>query len=141
MPGWSRISSLETWIPSERRERGKSRSVESCWSAIRAGRTRWTAIWPSWPSATVGRVRWIFSALPEAGSRTVAGDPGDSVSVFPFTGPATGVTLEGFNYPLQDTRLEMGDTLGFHNELTGAAGRISVEGGVLLVIHEAKENP
>ena len=85
--------------------------------------------------------RWGQALVLEAGSRTVAGDPGDSVSVFPFTGPATGVTLEGFSYPLQDARLEMGDTLGFHNELTGAAGRISVEGGVLLVIHEAKESP
>ena len=76
----------------------------------------------------------------EAGSRTVAGDPGDSVSVFPFTGLATGLTLEGFGYPLEDARLETGDTLGFHNELTARTGRVSVERGTLLVIHETRES-
>jgi thiamine pyrophosphokinase len=83
---------------------------------------------------------WGQAFVLEAGSRPVAGDPGDSVSVFPFTGPATGVTLEGFGYPLEDARLEIGDTLGFHNELTGRTGRVSVERGTLLVIHETRES-
>jgi thiamine pyrophosphokinase len=82
---------------------------------------------------------WGQAFVIEAGSRPVAGDPQDSVSVFPFTGPATGVTLEGFGYPLEDARLEVGDTLGFHNELTGGMGRVRVGGGALLVIHERKE--
>jgi thiamine pyrophosphokinase len=82
---------------------------------------------------------WGQAFVIEAGSRTVSGVPQDSVSVFPFTGPATGVTLEGFGYPLHDAGLEVGDTLGFHNELTGRAGRVSVGRGTLLVIHEAKE--
>ena len=83
---------------------------------------------------------WGQAFVLEAGSRPVAGDPGDSVSVFPFTGPAIGVTLEGFGYPLEDARLEIGDTLGFHNELTGRTGRVSVERGTLLVIHETRES-
>jgi thiamine pyrophosphokinase len=83
---------------------------------------------------------WGKAFVLEASSRTVAGDPGDSVSVFPFTGTATGVTLEGFGYPLEDARLEIGDTLGFHNELTGRTGRVSVERGTLLVIHEMRES-
>ena len=82
---------------------------------------------------------WGQAFVIEAGSRTVSGVPQDSVSVFPFTGPATGVTLEGFGYPLQDARLEVADTLGFHNVLTGRVGRVSVGRGTLLVIHEAKE--
>ena len=82
---------------------------------------------------------WGDAFVLEAGSRTVDGDPQDSVSVFPFTGPATGVTLEGFGYPLENARLEAGDTLGFHNELVGGSGRVSVGSGALLVIHEAKE--
>lgn len=82
---------------------------------------------------------WGEAFVLEAGSRTVSGDPRDSVSVFPFTGPATGVTLEGFGYPLEDARLEAGDTLGFHNELVGCAGRVSVGKGALLVIHEKAE--
>jgi thiamine pyrophosphokinase len=75
----------------------------------------------------------------EGGSRTVAGDPRDSVSVFPFTGSASGVTLEGFGYPLENARLQMGDTLGFHNELAGRAASVSVQQGALLVIHEKSE--
>ena len=82
------------------------------------------------------RASWGQVFVLETGTRTVSGDPGDSVSIFPLTGPAAGVTLEGFSYPLEDARLEIGDTLGFHNELVGVAGRVSVEEGSLLVIHE-----
>jgi thiamine pyrophosphokinase len=81
---------------------------------------------------------WGQAFVLEAGARKVSGDPLDSVSVFPFTGPAAGVTLEGFSYPLEDARLEIGDTLGFHNELVDRVGRVSVEEGVLLVIHETE---
>jgi thiamine pyrophosphokinase len=82
---------------------------------------------------------WGQAFVLEAGSRTLSGNPQDSVSVFPFTGPATGVTLEGFGYPLEEARLEIGDTLGFHNELVDGAGKVSVGGGALLVIHEKAE--
>ena len=82
------------------------------------------------------RASWGQVFVLETGTRTVSGDPGDSISIFPLTGPAAGVTLEGFSYPLEDARLEIGDTLGFHNELVGVAGRVSVEEGSLLVIHE-----
>ena len=84
---------------------------------------------------------WGQAFVLEEGARPIAGDPQDSVSVFPFTGPATGVTLEGFGYPLEDARLEVGDTLGVHNELVGEVGYVSVREGVLLVIHEAEEVP
>jgi thiamine pyrophosphokinase len=76
----------------------------------------------------------------EAGSRTVQGDPQDSVSIFPLSGPATGVTLESMEYPLENASLEPGDTLGFHNELIGSRASVSVEEGALLVVHET-ENP
>jgi thiamine pyrophosphokinase len=74
----------------------------------------------------------------EARSRTVEGMPRDSVSIFPLSGPAAGVTLEGFGYPLEDARLEPGDTLGFHNELIGREARVSVRDGALLVVHETE---
>jgi thiamine pyrophosphokinase len=80
---------------------------------------------------------WGEAFVLEAGSRAVVGSPRDSVSIFPLTGPAAGVTLEGFDYPLENARLEVGDTLGFHNELTGREGRVSVQEGALLVIREA----
>jgi thiamine pyrophosphokinase len=82
---------------------------------------------------------WGRAFVLESGNRTVTGRPRDSVSVFPLIGPAVGVTLRGFAYPLADARLEIGDTLGFHNELVDGAGRVSVGGGTLLVIHEKAE--
>jgi thiamine pyrophosphokinase len=79
---------------------------------------------------------WGRMLVVEAGSRTVEGMPRDSVSIFPLSGPATGVTLEGLAYPLEDALLEPGDTLGFHNELIGREARVSVREGALLVVHE-----
>jgi thiamine pyrophosphokinase len=84
---------------------------------------------------------WGQAFVLESGNRTVTGRPRDSVSVFPLIGPAVGVTLEGFAYPLADARLEIGDTLGFHNELIGKTARVSVRSGALLVIHETEEVP
>ena len=80
---------------------------------------------------------WGWAFVVEDGSRTVEGGPRDGVSIFPLSGPASGVTLEGFAYPLQEACLQPGDTLGFHNELTGREARVSVGSGTLLVIHEA----
>jgi thiamine pyrophosphokinase len=74
----------------------------------------------------------------EAGYRSVEGEPQDSISIFPLSGPATGITLEGMEYPLENAILEPGDTLGFHNELIGSEATVSVEEGTLLVVHETK---
>ncbi|MBA3704221.1 MAG: thiamine diphosphokinase, partial [Rubrobacteraceae bacterium] len=71
-------------------------------------------------------------------SRAVEGDPQDSVSIFPLSGPAAGVTLEGLEYPLENATLEPGDTLGFHNELIGNEARVSVGKGALLVVQETE---
>ena len=76
----------------------------------------------------------------EAGYRTVEGEPRESISIFPLSGPAAGVTLEGMEYPLQNASLEPGDTLGFHNELIGREATVSVGRGAVLVVHEI-ENP
>jgi thiamine pyrophosphokinase len=74
----------------------------------------------------------------EDGSRMVEGDPQDSISIFPLSGPAAGVTIEGMEYPLENAPLEPGDTLGFHNELIGDQATISVEEGALLVVQETE---
>ena len=79
---------------------------------------------------------WGEMFVVEDSSRTVVGEPGESFSVFPVSGPVRGITLEGFEYPLRDATLEAGDTLGFHNELLGGEARVSVKKGVLLVIQE-----
>lgn len=81
---------------------------------------------------------WGRAFVVEDGSRTVEGNCGDSVSIFPLDGTATGVVLEGMVYPLRDARLEAGDTLGFHNELTGDAALVGVREGALLVVQETE---
>ncbi|QIN81603.1 thiamine diphosphokinase [Rubrobacter tropicus] len=84
---------------------------------------------------------WGEMFVVEEGSRAVAGGPGESVSVFPVSGAAGGVTLEGFQYPLEGAGIEAGDTLGFHNELLGGEAKVSVKNGALLVIHETGPMP
>ena len=84
---------------------------------------------------------WGRMFVVETGSRDVKGTVGDSVSVFPLAGQATGVTLEGMGYPLTNATLEPGDTLGFHNELVGGQAKVSVEGGTLLVVQEHAQDP
>ena len=81
---------------------------------------------------------WGEMFVLEDGSRAVTGAPGEGVSVFPLTGAAAAVTLEGFEYPLDGARIEAGDTLGFHNEMAGGEARVSVGDGALLVIHETE---
>ena len=79
---------------------------------------------------------WGRMFVTEDRSRVVEGAAHDSVSIFPFSGLATGVTLEGMSYPLENADLEPGETLGFHNELVGTKATVRVERGVLLVVHE-----
>jgi thiamine pyrophosphokinase len=84
---------------------------------------------------------WGRMFVVEAGSRVVEGSVGDSVSIFPLAGPATGVTLEGMGYPLTSAILDPADTLGFHNELVTREAKVSVEGGTLLVVQEHTTDP
>ena len=79
---------------------------------------------------------WGWAFVVEDGSRVVGGRAGESLSVFPVSGVADGVDLEGFEYPLAGARIEAGDTVGFHNELLGQSARVAVKRGALFVIHE-----
>lgn len=82
---------------------------------------------------------WGRAFVVEDRVREVRGEAGDAVSVFPLSGTASGVDLEGFAYPLRGARMEAGETLGFHNELTGGVGLVGVGEGALFVIHEKGE--
>jgi len=57
-----------------------------------------------------------------------------TVSLLPLTPVVTGVTLEGFRYPLRDARLEIGQSLGISNVLEAEEGVVSVSEGLLLVM-------
>lgn len=70
-----------------------------------------------------------------AGAATVSGEKGQTVSIFPWGGEARGITLEGFEYPLEDATMTLASPCGISNRLTAEAGQIRVDVGCLLVIH------
>ena len=57
------------------------------------------------------------------------------VSVFAFGGNSTGVSLNGFHYPLSDFTLEpFNGALGISNDIIDDYGEIIVENGTLIII-------
>ncbi|MWV42286.1 thiamine diphosphokinase [Paenibacillus sp. HJL G12] len=69
------------------------------------------------------------------GSKIVVLDRGYKyVSLLPMTPEVTGITLEGFQYPLTDATLKFGESLGISNLLLDASGSVSISSGLLLVI-------
>lgn len=70
-----------------------------------------------------------------AGTATVQGEMGETVSVFPWGGEARGITLEGFEYPLEDAVMTPDRPYGISNRLTAETGKIRVDKGFLLVFH------
>lgn len=63
---------------------------------------------------------------------------GDYISLIPV-GEVTGVTLQGFKYPLTNHTLVFHQSLGISNELLEEVGHISYENGYLIMI-ESKDN-
>ncbi len=56
------------------------------------------------------------------------------VSLLPFSLQVTGVTLEGFRYPLNNRTLCAGESIGISNILEEELGKILLDSGALLVI-------
>jgi thiamine pyrophosphokinase len=69
----------------------------------------------------------------------IEGKIGDTVSIFPFSSRVSGITLEGFEYPLSDGIMEIGAPFGISNRLAEERGIISVGSGYLLVIRFYRE--
>lgn len=59
---------------------------------------------------------------------------GDFVSLLPFSEAVSGLTLEGFKYPLHHITLTAGTSLGISNEIKDDEAVIEFSEGVLLVI-------
>lgn len=55
-------------------------------------------------------------------------------SLLPMTAEVTGITLEGFMYPLLNATLNMGQSRGVSNRLIAPAGKVYIESGLLLII-------
>lgn len=56
------------------------------------------------------------------------------ISLLPFSREASGITLEGFRYPLNRASLKTGTGLGISNILVADEGKIYLESGELLVV-------
>ncbi len=56
------------------------------------------------------------------------------VSLLPMSMQVTGITLAGFQYPLCQATLSIGDSLAISNVLQEETGRITIESGNLLVV-------
>jgi len=63
---------------------------------------------------------------------------GPYISLFPLTTEVTGVTLNGFKYPVEHKNLHVGSSLGISNEIIEDTAYISLEDGILIII-EAKD--
>jgi len=68
----------------------------------------------------------------------IEGEPGQTVSLLPLSDTVTGITIEGFEYPLTNGVMEIGMPYGVSNRLIAARGVISVKKGHLLVIRYFK---
>jgi thiamine pyrophosphokinase len=69
------------------------------------------------------------------GSKVVINDLGYTyVSLLPLTPEVSGITLEGFQYPLTDATLKLGQSLGVSNKLISSSGTVNIRSGLLLII-------
>jgi thiamine pyrophosphokinase len=69
----------------------------------------------------------------------LSGQVGDCVSLIPLSAEVAGVTTAGLEWPLAESTLHFGSTLGISNMMTGPAARIVVKTGALLVVHSARD--
>ncbi|MFC5773834.1 thiamine diphosphokinase [Ectobacillus antri] len=56
------------------------------------------------------------------------------ISFLPLTETVTGITLQGFKYPLHNQTIQWGSTLCVSNELNSKKGTFSFRSGILMVI-------
>ncbi len=63
---------------------------------------------------------------------------GKYISLIPLTTTVEGITLEGFKYPLNNTSLSIGLSLGVSNEIVKDVATIKIKHGILIVI-ESKD--
>lgn len=69
------------------------------------------------------------------GSQAVVQERGFTyVSLLPITPEVTGITLEGFQYPLTNATIKMGQSLAVSNRLSAKSGTVTITSGLLLII-------
>ncbi|MFC1969221.1 thiamine diphosphokinase [Chloroflexota bacterium] len=65
----------------------------------------------------------------------ISGHPGDTVSLIPLGGDASGITTKGLKYSLKDEKLTFGPARGLSNLLEKPSVHIRLSEGLLLAIH------
>lgn len=68
---------------------------------------------------------------------TIHGRPADTLSLLPFGGDAHGVSVAGVHWPLHGADLPLGPSLSISNRMTADRAEVSVQDGLLLVVHIA----
>jgi thiamine pyrophosphokinase len=68
----------------------------------------------------------------------IRGRSGDVVSLIPWNGAVHGIHTEGLKWPLRGETLHPEKTRGISNEMIDETASISIESGLLLVIHQRK---
>ncbi len=79
-------------------------------------------------------VSWLLRG---PGSTTIDGQPDDLLSLLPLTAEARGVRTTNLYYPLHGKTLHFGKPRGVSNVLTQSQAEVSLERGLLLIIHTA----
>ena len=69
------------------------------------------------------------------GSTIITGQNGDLLSLFPLMSEATGVRTQNLYYPLNGETLRFGRPRGVSNRLMAEHTEVSLESGMLLVLH------
>ncbi len=81
---------------------------------------------------------WIVRCLRGGETATFHGQPGDTLSLLPLGGDATGITTTGLVYPLRDETLHFGLTRGVSNEFDGETATVSLQTGLLWCLHRSR---
>jgi thiamine pyrophosphokinase len=65
----------------------------------------------------------------------ISGHPGDTLSLIPLGGDASGITTEGLAYLLKDEELTSGSVRGISNLLEKSSAHVKLLNGLLLAVH------
>jgi len=68
-------------------------------------------------------------------SLSLRGEPGEVVSLIPLSPLVEGISTRCLRWKLKEAQLSFGSTLGISNEMTGSSCEVSLQKGVLLVVH------
>jgi thiamine pyrophosphokinase len=79
-----------------------------------------------------------LSLLQAGQTLNLEGERGDTISLIPLCGDASGITTRGLEYPLDDGTLHFGSSRGVSNVIQAESARIELKEGLLLVVQIQK---